>query len=104
MKLTACASEYYVNVGDVARLFVAGATFPDVQDERIFAFGGVWSANKTLEVLRRRFPDKQFPEDFAKDEVWHTIPQRERAEELLKRFGQPGWRSLEETVLDNSPL
>ncbi|KEY68568.1 hypothetical protein S7711_05757 [Stachybotrys chartarum IBT 7711] len=96
--------QYYVNVGDVARLFVAGATFPDVQDERIFAFGGVWSVNKTLEVLRRNFPGKQFADDYAKDEVWHNIPQRERAEELLKRLGQPGWRSLEQTVLDNSPL
>jgi hypothetical protein len=75
-----------------------------VQSERIFAFGGEFSFDKALDIFRKHYPERQFVENFSQDHAWHTIPQRERAEELLKRLGRPGWVQLEQTVLDNVPL
>uniref|UniRef100_A0A8H7K1Q1 NAD-dependent epimerase/dehydratase domain-containing protein n=1 Tax=Bionectria ochroleuca TaxID=29856 RepID=A0A8H7K1Q1_BIOOC len=83
---------YFVNTSDVARLFLAAATFSDVQSERIFAFGGEFSFSKALYIFRKHYPERQFMENFSQDHAWHMIPQRERAEELLKRFCQPGCR------------
>jgi hypothetical protein len=82
---------------------VAAATFPDVKNERIFGFSEKLSFNNVLDILRKEYPNRTFPENFDKSVKWHTIPQRERAEELLKRLGRPGWTSLEESVKMNVP-
>ena len=50
-----------------------------------------------VEILGRLYPNKQLPDlpDLGWDQT--EVP-NQRAEELLKRLGRPGWASLEESV------
>lgn len=94
-------TEYYVNVGDTGRLHVAAAIIPAVKDQRIFAFAGRFSWDKVLAILREVQPTKTFPDDFSGGDDPHEIQGRDKAENLLRVLGRPGWTSLEESVTGN---
>jgi nucleoside-diphosphate-sugar epimerase len=90
--------QYYINVQDNARVHVAALIYDDVKGERLFAFAYPYTWNDILAVFRKLYPNKTFIEDIpdvGKD--LSKIP-NERAEELVKRFGLPGWTSLEDSV------
>ncbi|KAL2673956.1 hypothetical protein Neosp_012402 [[Neocosmospora] mangrovei] len=94
-------TKYYVNVQDTGRLHVAAAILQSVKDERIFAFAGRFSWDKVLSILREAQPTKTFPDDFSGGDDPHVIQGRDKAENLLRVLGRPGWTSLEESVTDN---
>lgn len=74
--------------------------FSDVQNERLFAFAYPYTWNKILAVLRKLYPSRKFNDDIpdiGKD-LSHVANQR--AEEIVRRFGRPGWTSLEDSVKD----
>lgn len=83
---------------DNARVHVAALLFDDVKDERLFAFAHPYTWNSILATVRKLYPDRKFLKD-VKDLGEHkSIVANGRAEELVKRFGRPGWTSLEESV------
>ncbi|KAM0425855.1 hypothetical protein ACHAPT_008793 [Fusarium lateritium] len=93
--------EYYIHVQDTARLHVAAAILSEVKDERIFAYAGRFNWDKVLALLRQAVPGKVFPDDFSGGDDPHDIQGRERAEDLLRVLGCPGWTSLEKAILEN---
>ncbi|WAO95668.1 Epimerase domain-containing protein [Fusarium falciforme] len=93
--------QYYVHVQDTARLHVAAAILSTVKDERIFAFAGRFSWDRVLSLLREAQPTKTFPDDFSGGDDPHEVQDRDKAEDLLRVLGRPGWTSLEESVTDN---
>ncbi|KAH7316756.1 hypothetical protein B0I35DRAFT_409920 [Stachybotrys elegans] len=96
-------NQYYINVADTGRLHVAGATLPDVVDERIAGFAGPFHFDMFLDIAEKAYPNKTYERLGCKDDTWDIISFRDRAEEMLRRLGQPGWVSLEQTVLENIP-
>ena len=95
-------AEWFVNVRDTARLHIAALIHPKVQNERIFAFAERYNWNDILAILRELYPEKDFGEyikDCGRDLT--EVPEREKAEELLKEMGRRGWTGLEESVRDN---
>ncbi|KAK7419023.1 hypothetical protein QQX98_003525 [Neonectria punicea] len=95
------APQYYVDVQDTGRLHVAAAIFSGIEDQRIFAFAGRFSWDQVLEILRKNEPEKKFPDNFSGGEDPNEIQPRDKAEQLLRDLGRPGWTSLEETILAN---
>lgn len=88
-----------VDVRDVGRLHVAALINPTVKSERIFAYSSPFNWNDVLEILRKVYPERQWPEnipDEGKD--LSTIERRERSVELLKELGKDGFIPLEESV------
>jgi len=94
--------QYFVDVQDVGRLHVAAAIHPDVQSERIFAFAEAVNGDKLLDVLRRLYPDRAFPNNFQSGRDLTEIVPRARAEQLLRDMGHDGWTSLEESMRRNT--
>ncbi|RTE80695.1 hypothetical protein BHE90_004796 [Fusarium euwallaceae] len=93
--------QYYVHPQDTARLHVAAAILSDVKEERIFAFAERFSWDKVLTLLREAHPNRTFPDDFSAGDDPHEIQGRDRAENLLRILGQPGWISLKDAVVEN---
>ncbi|KAI9172834.1 Aldehyde reductase [Paramyrothecium foliicola] len=97
----AAGHQDYINVVDTAALHYAAAILPNVQDERIFGFAGHYTWPRILEIMRKNFPDKTFPEDFEGLDVVYDVRPRARAEQLLREVGRPGFTSLEDSILAN---
>ncbi|KAH6962400.1 aldehyde reductase [Ilyonectria sp. MPI-CAGE-AT-0026] len=94
--------EHYVDVQDDARLHVIGLADPTVQDERLFAVAGPTSMPDIISILRKNFPHKRW-EDFPDERRDLCIYEpTKRADELLRRSYGQGFRSLEQSVLDNT--
>ncbi|KAK1975559.1 hypothetical protein LZ30DRAFT_605345 [Colletotrichum cereale] len=93
--------QYAIDVQDDALLHVAAATLPDVKSERIFAFAHPFCWDDILEIFRKQYPDKTFPDNFSSEPYPAIIKPRDRAEELLKRLGKPGWTPFEDTLRMN---
>ncbi|KAH7018043.1 uncharacterized protein B0I36DRAFT_335213 [Microdochium trichocladiopsis] len=94
--------QYFVDVQDTARLHVAAAIHPEVVSERIFAFAEPVSGDALLDILRKMYPHKTFPENFQPGRDLNEIVPRARAEKLLRDMGQDGWTSLEQSVRWNT--
>lgn len=87
---------------DTARLHVAGAVLSTVQNERIFAWAETWNFDQILEILRERYPQKEFPQNFHHQRDLSSVSgPRSRALELLKQLGQDGFIPLKDSVLAN---
>lgn len=82
-------------------LHVAGAIHPGVTGERIFGFAGHFSWDSILAIFRKNEPEKKFVDDFSDGQDMNEIQPADRAEEILRDLGRPGWRSLEEAILGN---
>lgn len=94
-------TEYYIDVEDTGRLHVAAAIFEHVKDQRIFGFAGRFSWDAILDILRKTAPKRKFPDNFSGGSDPNEIQPRDKAEQLLRDLGRPGWVSLEESVLAN---
>ncbi|GKU10144.1 unnamed protein product [Fusarium langsethiae] len=93
--------QYYIDVDDTGRLHVAAAIFDHVKDQRIFGFAGRFNWDQVLDILRKHYPEKTFPENFSSGEDANEIEPRGKAEQLLKDLGRPGWTSLEDSIISN---
>ncbi|KAF2814725.1 NAD(P)-binding protein [Mytilinidion resinicola] len=90
--------QWFVDVQDDARLHVAALIYEDVKAERLFAFAQPFNWNDILAFFRKLYPGRKFHADFPDLGRDLSKVANERAEELLKRFGQPGWTSLEDSI------
>ncbi|EON67534.1 hypothetical protein W97_06902 [Coniosporium apollinis CBS 100218] len=93
--------QYYVNVQDTAILHVAALLRSDVANERIYAYAAPFSFNDALAVLRKAYPQRKFPDDIPDVGKDLTKVPRERAEQLLKDTGRPGWASFEQSIKES---
>ncbi|KAL2862638.1 aldehyde reductase II [Aspergillus lucknowensis] len=96
-------SQNWIDVQDAARLHVAALLLPEVRKhERIFGYAGIYTINGLLAILRKLYPERQFPDDIVDEAVDLTeTPPAARAEELLRLLGRDGWTKLEDTVAGN---
>lgn len=94
-----CATVWSVDVRDVARLHVTALINPTVKSERLFAYVSPFNWSTVLDIFRRIYPDKVFPEDIANEaKDLSVISSRERSVELLKTSGSNEFISLEESL------
>lgn len=94
------APQWFIDVRDNARLYIAVLTTPGVDRERVFGCAEKFSWVGVLETFRRVYPGKTgLP--VLEDAGWDRsrVP-GERALELLRSVGQEGWTGLEESVKD----
>ena len=89
-----------VNVQDNARCHVAALLSSDVNNERLFTFAHPYNWNDILAILRKLYPEQKFMDDIPNLGRDLSKVSNGRAEELVRRFGRPGWTSLEESVAD----
>lgn len=97
------APQHYVNVTDTALLHLAALLEEDVIGERILAFAGPFNFNDTAVLMEKIDADgygdgsRQFEriKDAPKD--LKTVDTK-RAQELLRRYGRPGFAGLEESL------
>ncbi|KAL4860831.1 hypothetical protein BDV12DRAFT_204653 [Aspergillus spectabilis] len=95
----AVLSQYYIDVQDDARLHLAALLLPDVKNDRILGYAGVYTVNSLLAILRRQFPEKKIIEDIPNEKVDLTQVQGSaKSEELLKTLGRLGWTTIEESI------
>ncbi|KAF9873928.1 aldehyde reductase [Colletotrichum karsti] len=92
----------FIDVQDDGLLHVAAAVLPDVKQERIFGFAQPFNYDQILDILREQNPGRTFHENYSGDEYPFVIKPRDRAEELLRRFGRLGWTSLEDSIRKNT--
>lgn len=81
---------------------MAALTRPDINNERIFAFASEFNWNTVLQALRKLYPEREFVPD--REGLGHDLSRihgRERAEQILKDMGRPGWKPLEESLKEN---
>ncbi|KAF2501148.1 aldehyde reductase II [Lophium mytilinum] len=96
--LASTISQWFVDVQDDARLHVAALVHEDVKAERLFAFARAFNWNDLLAIFRKLYPQREFRDDFPGLGQDLSKIANGRAEELLKRFGQPGWMTLEDSI------
>ncbi|KAL9091224.1 MAG: hypothetical protein Q9159_001519 [Coniocarpon cinnabarinum] len=92
--------QYFIDVKDDARLHVAGLTHGDVVNERIFGFAEPWSYQKWVDTWTKIDPSRAgtFPPALNQDQDLSTYPPTKRSVELLRRLGQDGWTSMEDST------
>lgn len=73
-----------------------------MENERIFGFAETFTFNQILGIFRKLRPDQKFVEDFAVDgarDLSRIGPkEHERAVELLKALGRPGFTPIQESI------
>ena len=92
--------QYYVNVQDTGRVHVGALIFADVKGERLYDFAYPFNWNYLLALYRKLYPNHKFIDDIP--DVGRDLSKitNGRAEEIVKRFGRPGWTNLKDTVRD----
>ena len=70
----------------------------DVKGKRLFSFAYPYTWNDILAIFRKLYPQKKFIDDIPDLGQDLSEVANDRAEELVKRMGRPGWASLEESV------
>lgn len=67
----------------------------------MFGTAHQYNLDSILDIFRKHYPDRSFPETLAGGKSPKTIQQRDRAEQLLRDLGEPGWVPLETSILAN---
>ena len=101
VEITESLTEYYVDVEDTAMLHVAAGLLSNVRDQRIFAFGGRFSWDTILDIMRTLEPGRKLPDNFSGGEDPNEIEPRPKAEKLLLELRSLGWTSLADSVMAN---
>jgi nucleoside-diphosphate-sugar epimerase len=92
-------SRWFVDVEDVGLLHMAALTLDEVANERIFACAGPYSWTAILEIMHRRYPDKgTIPQSVNETSFDIGEIDNSRSIEILRKFGKPGFTSLEDTI------
>jgi len=99
-KLTFNPPQYYVNVQNTARVHVGALIFPDVSGERLFDFAYPFNWNDLLAEFRKLYPNHHFMNDIPDLGRDLSTVSNGRAEEIVKRFGRPGWTNPTDTIRD----
>lgn len=86
---------------DAALAHVAALLRPDVKNQRIFAFAAPFNINDILAVFRKLFPDRKFPDDAPNQGKDLRKMPNDKAEQLLKDMGRPGWIYMEDSLKMN---
>ncbi|KAH7309830.1 hypothetical protein B0I35DRAFT_490454 [Stachybotrys elegans] len=95
------SNQWFINTEDTVLLHLAALTLEEVQNERIMAMAGPFSWKEIIGILNRRFPERQSMVKTAEErpldigEVDNT-----RSEQILRKIGKPGFRSLEDSVVE----
>lgn len=91
---------YYIDVQDTAYLLVAGVALESVTNERILAYNGAASWNTLREDVRRMRPDFATGEyeDVEGIEISDAHEDIQRAEEILRELGRPGFIGKDEML------
>ncbi|KAK3652913.1 hypothetical protein LTR56_004861 [Elasticomyces elasticus] len=102
MVLTSAFTEYYVDVQDTARLLVAGLALTSVANQRILAYNGQASWNTLRQDVREIRPDlvTGADEDVTGMDVSDAHEDIQRAEEILREVGQPGFTGKNDMLRD----
>lgn len=98
--MSSLGSQNYIDVRDSGRLHLAAAIFDDVQGERVWGMAGEYNFNDVVKEFAKADPnwkDKQRFDDKRDLTVYDTA----RSIELLKRLGQDGFVSFQDTMKAN---
>ncbi|EMF11571.1 NAD(P)-binding protein [Sphaerulina musiva SO2202] len=103
-KLSPIGPQYMIDVVDDARLhLIAAALDPSIENERIFGFNVAFNFGDIIAIIKKHYPDAKnvakTPENEGRD--LSKVPNELGAELLKKWYGQDGYKSLEQTVLEN---
>jgi len=90
--------QHMVDVRDVAKLHVAALAEEDVRGERLLAFSDPFSFNDLIDVLVKLDSGKTWPEKIEGQLSDRRTFAKERSLELLRRFGQDKFTSIDESV------
>lgn len=94
--------QWMVNVKDTARLHVAALVDPDLQGQRLLAYAEPYNINAILACLRKIYPEKKFMDDIENERRDLSKLDHSREVALLKKFGRPGFTSLEDSIRENT--
>jgi hypothetical protein len=94
-------TEYFCDVGDIARLHAVALLDPNTVSRRLFGFAVPVNLTEIIGLVRKLRPDNTLipdpPVNEGKD-LSEIVPAKE-AEKLLRDFfGQEGWKSVEESI------
>ena len=98
------APQHWINVTDTALLHLAALLEEDVVSERLMAFAGPFNFNDTADLMEKIDADKAGGDGSRHFERIKDAPKdlktvdTERAEELLRRYGKPGFTGLETSL------
>jgi nucleoside-diphosphate-sugar epimerase len=96
---------HMVNVGDTARLHVAALLEEDVKNERLFAWAEPFNYSKIVKLLKEIDPSKtDYPPPSEAEGVDMFDVATARAEELLRRSGQPGFIGMKDSMKEQFDL
>lgn len=88
---------------DVASLHVAAILDPEVNSQRLQAWAENCNWNDILAILRRLYPKRHFIDDLPDMTKLSITSDFTLPLALLKKWaGQSGWRTLEQTVKENT--
>lgn len=83
-------------------LHVAAVLDTEVKNARLPVWGEYCNWNDILAILRRRYPERKWIDDIPGLSKLQITTECGQSLALLKTWGnQEGWKSLEETVVDN---
>lgn len=92
---------HYIDVRDDGRLHLAAAIFDDVKGERIWAVAGDYNFNNLMDVFGKVDPKWKDAERIEGNPRDMTTYDYSRSLELLKRLGQKGFVSFEDSIKAN---
>ncbi|KJY01661.1 aldehyde reductase like protein [Zymoseptoria brevis] len=97
-------SQYMIDVIDDARIHVIAAVLDSsLSNQRIFAFNVPFTWTEITSILRELHPDattiQDPPENEGRDAS--TVPNEKGAELLRKWYGQDGYKSLRQSIVEN---
>lgn len=91
----------HIDVKDIALLHVASVLDPACNGARLQAWAEYCNMNDILAILRRLYPQRKFMVDFQNQTKLTITTDCDEQLALLKKWGgQDGWRTLEQSVVD----
>lgn len=90
--------QYFIDVVDTAKLHLGALIHPEIEGERLFGFGGRYNCTTVLEVIKKIYPERQFPDGLTGLGNDLSRPPNDRALFFLKSLGVDGYKSLEQSV------
>jgi nucleoside-diphosphate-sugar epimerase len=94
---TSVGPQWYIHPVDDALLHISALIHSDVKTERLFGFAEPWSYNKMMDIWRKLYPERKFPDNIEGMGVDRMSLPNARAEEVMSWLKGPGskWDSLE---------